>query len=83
MKAHNFVENGSFAANPTAIEPQEPIQTICKNILATLRGLVGMSDENLLILPKLLCLAVAGGVGGGGSREENQFWPFSLQNEGR
>ena len=83
MKAHNFVENGSFAANPTAIEPQEPMQTICKIILATLRGFVGMSDANLQIFTKLRCSTCAGGVGGGGSREENQFWPFSLQNEGR
>ena len=72
MKAHNFVENGSFAANPTAIEPQEPIQTICKNILATLRGLVGMSDENLQVLPKLRCSAVVGGTGGEDSGRGNQ-----------
>ena len=83
LKDHNFVENGSFWANATAIEPQEPIKTICKNILTHLRGLMDVSDGNLQILPKPRCLACAGGAGRGGFGRGNQFWPFSLQNEGR
>ena len=60
LKDHNFVENGSFWANATAIEPQEPIKTICKNILTHLRGLMDVSDGKPAGFAKTVMFSVCG-----------------------
>ena len=61
----NFAEDGSFVEYATAIEPHEPIKTMCKRKSAHLRDLVEISDGNLQILPKLRCSACVGGFGDG------------------